>query len=208
MPSVSPVSWFASLLRSNGTVVKDASIIHMVNWLGTSFVTLIARFLGPTWGPSGADRTQVGPMLAPWTLLSVKTFANTGRRWPHYQSMNSFTKYTLSRKQRAKIKIWSKVYIIRNLTDLNWKRNLINIGNPYDGVGSLKELKINQFSDEEVYRSIIGISNIIQRYIMFIMYAYIVLLTGNVSSLVICIFLYHNILGPEWSDQHFTVDLF
>ena len=25
---------------------------------------------GPTWGPSGADRTQVGPMLAPWTLLS------------------------------------------------------------------------------------------------------------------------------------------
>ena len=27
-------------------------------------------FMGPTWGPSGADRTQVGPMLAPWTLLS------------------------------------------------------------------------------------------------------------------------------------------
>ena len=26
---------------------------------------LIARFMGPTWGPSGADRTQVGPMLAP-----------------------------------------------------------------------------------------------------------------------------------------------
>ena len=25
---------------------------------------------GPTWGRSGADRTQVGPMLAPWTLLS------------------------------------------------------------------------------------------------------------------------------------------
>ena len=32
--------------------------------------TLIARFMGPTWGPSGADKTQVGPMLAPWTLLS------------------------------------------------------------------------------------------------------------------------------------------
>ena len=25
---------------------------------------LKARFMGPTWGPSGADRTQVGPMLA------------------------------------------------------------------------------------------------------------------------------------------------
>ena len=28
--------------------------------------------MGPTWGPSGADRTQVGPMLAPWTFLSGK----------------------------------------------------------------------------------------------------------------------------------------
>ena len=28
--------------------------------------SLITRFMGPTWGPSGADRTQVGPMLAPW----------------------------------------------------------------------------------------------------------------------------------------------
>ena len=33
-------------------------------------ICLIARFMGPTWGPSGAARTQVGPMLAPWTLLS------------------------------------------------------------------------------------------------------------------------------------------
>ena len=32
-------------------------------------ISLIARFMGPTWGSSGADRTQVGPMLAPWTLL-------------------------------------------------------------------------------------------------------------------------------------------
>ena len=31
---------------------------------------LITRFMGPTWGPSGADRTQVGSMLVPWTLLS------------------------------------------------------------------------------------------------------------------------------------------
>ena len=35
-----------------------------------SIHTLIARFAGPTRGLSGADRTQVGPMLAPWTLLS------------------------------------------------------------------------------------------------------------------------------------------
>ena len=38
----------------------------------TDEATLIGRFIGPTWGPSRADRTQVGPMLAPWTLLSGK----------------------------------------------------------------------------------------------------------------------------------------
>ena len=26
--------------------------------------------MGPTWGPTGADRTQVGPMLGPGTFLS------------------------------------------------------------------------------------------------------------------------------------------
>ena len=30
----------------------------------------IAKFMGPTWGPPGSCRPQVGPMLAPWTLLS------------------------------------------------------------------------------------------------------------------------------------------
>ena len=30
----------------------------------------IARFMGPTRDPPGADVSQVGPMLTPWTLLS------------------------------------------------------------------------------------------------------------------------------------------
>ena len=36
--------------------------------------SLIARFMGPTWVLSGADRTQVGPMLTPWTVLSGKLY--------------------------------------------------------------------------------------------------------------------------------------
>ena len=33
---------------------------------------LIARFMGPTWGPSGADMTQVGPMnLAIWVVRKM-----------------------------------------------------------------------------------------------------------------------------------------
>ena len=38
----------------------------------TVFITTqIAKFMGPTWGPAGSCRSQMGPMLAPWTLLSV-----------------------------------------------------------------------------------------------------------------------------------------
>ena len=36
--------------------------------------TQIAKFMGPTWGPSGSSRPQMGPMLAPWTLLSGYRF--------------------------------------------------------------------------------------------------------------------------------------
>ena len=44
----------------------------LVCWLPLygMMAALIARFTGPTWVPSGADRTQEGPMLAPGTLLS------------------------------------------------------------------------------------------------------------------------------------------
>ena len=42
--------------------------------------SLIARFIGPTWGPSGADRTQMGPMLAPWALLSRMSLGFKSKR--------------------------------------------------------------------------------------------------------------------------------
>ena len=37
------------------------------HWRGTP---QIAKFMGPTWGPPGSCQPQMGPMLAPWTLLS------------------------------------------------------------------------------------------------------------------------------------------
>ena len=42
---------------------------------------LIARFIGPTWGPSGSDKTQVDPMLALWTLLSGMGSTRNLRNW-------------------------------------------------------------------------------------------------------------------------------
>ena len=37
--------------------------------------------MGPTWGPPGSRRPQMGPMLVPWTLLSG-TFVKGLDQWP------------------------------------------------------------------------------------------------------------------------------
>ena len=41
------------------------SLVHTTDNPPYIYTSLIARFMGPTWDPSGADRTHVGPMLAP-----------------------------------------------------------------------------------------------------------------------------------------------
>ena len=41
-----------------------------LQWDSQLITSLKTWFMMATWGPSGADRTQAGPMLAPWTLLS------------------------------------------------------------------------------------------------------------------------------------------
>ena len=46
---------------------------YVAPFMSASMKSLIAKFMGLEWGPSGADRTQVGPMLAPWILLSGVT---------------------------------------------------------------------------------------------------------------------------------------
>ena len=57
------LGWAQLGARLDGPEGTDAT-----TWNVETF--LIASFMGPTWGPPGADWTQVGPMLAPWTLLS------------------------------------------------------------------------------------------------------------------------------------------
>ena len=63
-----------------------------------TITSLIARFMGPTWGPSGADRTQVGPKLAPWTLPSgmfcgivmLKPQCICSSTWKHISTKHHF----------------------------------------------------------------------------------------------------------------------
>ena len=58
--------WKTTQILTEGISPNDQLIKYVRHsWL------LIARIMGPTWDPSGAERTQVGPMLAPWTLLSA-----------------------------------------------------------------------------------------------------------------------------------------
>ena len=46
--------------------------LALVEIMARRWTTLIARCMGSTWGPSGAGRTKVGAMMAPWILLSGK----------------------------------------------------------------------------------------------------------------------------------------
>ena len=79
-----PMSWhevivtsdFWTHLQTMAYLFSDWSVSVMTGYIGQTdsislpTTALIVMFMGPTWGPSGADRTQVGPMLAPLTLLS------------------------------------------------------------------------------------------------------------------------------------------
>ena len=75
----------------------------------------IARFMGPTWGPTGSCRPQMGPMLAPWTLLSGYNFV-----WIQLfmHSQISILAYPISARNRRTVTQW------RHMTTENW----VNIG--------------------------------------------------------------------------------
>ena len=56
--------------------------------------TQITKFMGPTWGPPGSCRPQMGPMLAPWTLLLEQVMAwcrRVGDKSLHEPMMTQFT---------------------------------------------------------------------------------------------------------------------
>ena len=61
-----------SLWFSTDVISSDAKFTLGIRENILSFVmtSQIAKFMGPTWGPPGSCRPQIGPMLAPWTLLS------------------------------------------------------------------------------------------------------------------------------------------
>ena len=65
--------------------------------------------MGPTWVPSGADRTQVGPMLSPltllsgwlaWPALSGRSWSNLGYKWKLlYHMFNTYKSFNVMLSQ-------------------------------------------------------------------------------------------------------------
>ena len=76
--------WYSASLFGRGAWITVPCRITGPCGLETA---LIARSMGPTWGPPGADRTQVGPMLAPRTLLSGSRLISFG--WFRYKALQS-----------------------------------------------------------------------------------------------------------------------
>ena len=63
-----------------GSSVRSSPTLHSATICN---VTLIARFMGPTWGPSGADRTQVGPCW-PHEICYLGTYPSLAQSAMHH----------------------------------------------------------------------------------------------------------------------------
>ena len=61
------------------SIFKYDYLLHRWLLCQSALTAQIAKFTGPTWGPPGSCRPQMGPMLAPWTLLSRSTTVGVSR---------------------------------------------------------------------------------------------------------------------------------
>ena len=114
--SMSSKSWSMLVKGTAGLVVLGFVLLRLINHLPQVILVVylsvlfsvtsleqpwnshIAKFMGPTWGPPAADRNQVGPMLAPWTLLS----------WLHREDMIKISQVT---KNTAEQISWAITYL-------------------------------------------------------------------------------------------------
>ena len=86
----------------------------------------IARFMGPTWGPHGSCRPHMGPMLAPWTLLSGVPHRN---RLTHiYAEVNStiIGSHNASSHGRLQSVIWTNAALF-GIWGTNRNKRLITV---------------------------------------------------------------------------------
>ena len=105
---------------SNKVWVERKLFIHQL-------YTQITKFMGPTWGPPGSCWPQIGPVSAPWTLLSGYVQMRGKKRGPmpnRYADIGLFYLVPLARIAHLwkKLKIHSRVssvYLIEQTTKLS-----------------------------------------------------------------------------------------
>ena len=97
---------------------KDSQMLPCLwEWMAATFIlsdaSLMARFMGPTWGPPGDDRTQVGPMLAPWTLPSGMLLLMCLLHWIAFE-VEFYSEFILHFHSRNAFEnvIWKMAYIL------------------------------------------------------------------------------------------------
>ena len=65
------VMWYVGIYRlSYWKMPHKENVWSFSKSLTANETSQIVRFMGPTWGPPGSCRAPMGPILAPWTLLS------------------------------------------------------------------------------------------------------------------------------------------
>ena len=70
----------------------------------------ITKFTGPTWGPPGSCRPQMGPMLVPWTLLSGIATAWKYTTFNNNQNIES----TSQRQKQQCVKILRFIHMLHS----------------------------------------------------------------------------------------------
>ena len=118
----------------------------------------IARFMGPTWGPPGSCRHQMGPMLAPWTLLSGIVVPQPRRLYVEFLLGSEAT--WLQRRQTNYRPLWMRFAMARFCgtisTHFTW------ILSKFDEFGTVDFIFISDsiFSSWKNPTSIVGILNL------------------------------------------------
>ena len=80
-------------------------------------ITQIAKFMGLTWDPSGSCRPQMGPMLAPWALLSGKFWQPSRHSWQFNISAGSRTVHVVY--CQVSVSLWCGRCASRRLCSVN-----------------------------------------------------------------------------------------
>ena len=89
-------------------------------------IAMTARFMGLTWGPHGADRTQAYPILAPWNLLSGAICACASALW--VQITMSLDDAELKGNWHGSMwKTWRDIFLTFNCPSFYKPKTILNI---------------------------------------------------------------------------------